>query len=141
MLLSCYGRLRQADKVWAVYQRVLAVRSGGGQGPGQRKVSDLLPLGTRAAALQQQQQEVEQQALEALQRKRLEAEAAEESAARLVAELRLDALPLDLYGYSAVITSLSRVGVKGGRRQEGGGRSLLGCCGACACVSRWLPYS
>ena len=133
MLLGTYGRLRQADKAWAIYCHLLMRRTGqGDQGQQQQQQQQAAAAaaveGAAGAAQQagagakhpgtqqQQQQEMPQQSpgqpvpaagwegrLEQRQRE-LAAQAA-----RLVSDLRLDEVPFEQYAFGALITALSRV--------------------------------
>ena len=137
MLLSMYGRLRQADKVWALY---LELRRRRPELAARARAGEAGHMAAAAATSQQQRQQQRRlrrqgrgaapvaapdaastggdgaamEGAEGQQRRwqaRLEARQAEVAAEaeHLATELRLDALPLDLYAYSAVITALSRV--------------------------------
>jgi hypothetical protein len=130
MLLGTYGRLRQADKAWAIYCHLLMLRNGqGDQGQQQQHAAAAAAVEGAAGAAQQagagakqpgtqqqQQQEMPQQSpgqpvpaagwegrLEQRQRE-LAAQAA-----RLVSDLRLDEVPFEQYAFGALITALSRV--------------------------------
>ena len=133
MLLGTYGRLRQADKAWAIYCHLLKLRNGqGGQGQQQQAAAAVAaaalegPAGAAQLAdadakqLQQQQQQggggMPQQrpgqpapaaGWEARLEERQRALVAE--AARLVAALKLEEVPFEQYAFGALITALSRV--------------------------------
>lgn len=123
MLLGAYGRRREVDKAWALYQ---ALQGGGGQpspapadaaaegadgaAAGAGDAAAAAGPGRPAETAQQaaQQREQAQRAWEERLAERQRQLAA--WAAGLVRDLRLAERPLGPYGYSAVLTALSRVG-------------------------------
>ena len=137
MLLGTYGRLRQADKAWAIYQRLLALRDlpeqlqQQQQQPQQQQQRQQHPGQVQEAGVAQQQQPPQQQ--QQLEPRQEGAPPQEASAAagwqarrqrqlareaeRLVGELLLDAAPMDQYAYGALITALSRVGAQKTNKQ------------------------
>ena len=134
MLLGTYGRLRQADKAWAIYCHLLTLRPGdqqaaaaaaaaaaeGAAGAGRQAEADA----KQADSQQQEQQRQGQPAPAAGWEDRLEQRQRElaAEAARLVADLRLGEVPFEQYAFGALITALSRV-----RCLPAAGAALL-CC-------------
>lgn len=134
MLLGTYGRLRQADKAWALFQRLRQLRDGGGAG--QEAEEDAATSSQLLAEVRQEpgspdrQQQQAQQGQQQVQQQRQELNAADGrgrahawdarlaqrraqlagQAERLVRDLRLEELPWGHYEYGALITALSRVG-------------------------------
>lgn len=111
-LHRCFHCCAQADKAWAIYRQLV---------PGRRQVRQAQQPG---AQQQQQPQPAAQEAAGAAApgpahgaeephpwegRLAARQEHLEAAAARLVRELRLDALPLNEYAYGALLTALSRV--------------------------------
>lgn len=116
MLLNTYGKLRQADKAWAIYQQLLRQQGQQGQqgqqpGDSPEPSSATAPLaapqgGCTAAEGDNGGEESGGAAWQARLAQRQARLAAE--AERLVRELALGAFPLSDYAYSTIITALSR---------------------------------
>lgn len=126
MLLGTYGRLRQADKAWAIYQHLVGRRclahtgaeaagaaSGGGSGQGDADMAAPHGSGGPPAlpSSQQAQQAGGGEGGRPPWDARLAAQQAQlqRSVERLVRDLRLDEVPWSHYTYGALLTALSRV--------------------------------
>lgn len=145
MLLGTYGRLRQADRAWAIYRALRGQGAAAAEAAAEAAEAEQQPWPVRLAAAQRQspqqqwQQQQQQQAdidtpaapaaaadgtsaggsAGEAEQERQHAWDARLAARRrqladwaegLVRDLRLDAVPLNEYGYGALLTALSRVG-------------------------------